>query len=254
MKLRLLTMALLPCFTGCSTLFESQEAAPVVSLEARQPITKGHHTVLPGETLYAIAWEYGHDYRDLAVVNHIAPPYRIYPGQKIALNGQIKVQKRAPQQSARQTVVAIPSATVAPVLKQPAKTVATMTPSLSGWQWPAKGKVVKTFSTKENAFNKGIDIAGNLGAPVLAAQSGKVVYSGGGLRGYGQLIIIKHNEAFLSAYAHNHRLFVKEGDTIKQGQAIAEMGQTDTDQVKLHFEIRQNGQPVNPILFLPKVT
>lgn len=252
MKLRLVAVLIL-CLSGCTTLFESQEAAPVVSLEARQPITKGHHTVLPGETLYAIAWEYGHDYRDLAAANHIAPPYRIYPGQKIALtlNGRFK-KGLYPSSTNQATVAKVPKLAVPVEKQQPKSLVPAAVTSLSGWQWPAKGKIIKTFSTKENAFNKGVDIAGVRGTPILAAQTGKVVYSGSGLRGYGQLIIIKHNEAFLSAYAHNHRLLVKEGDMIRQGQMIAEMGQTDTDQVKLHFEIRKNGQPINPLLFLPK--
>lgn len=253
MKLRMLAVAILPLLSGCSSFWGNQEAAPVVSLEARQPVTKGHHTVLPGETLYAIAWEYGHDYRDLAAANHISAPYRIYPGQKIALNSQLRVVKRASG-----TKQSIPKATIAketlsqePLIKVE---VPMNTTTLGAWRWPANGKVIKAFSTKEYAFNKGLDIAGTLGAPVYAAQNGKVVYSGGGLRGYGQLLIIKHNDTFLSAYAHNHRLLVKEGDAIKQGQVIAEMGQSDADRVKLHFEIRKNGQPVNPNLYLPKIT
>lgn len=257
MRLRIIVLSLLPGLTGCSSFFSNQEAAPVVSIEARHPVTKGYHTVQAGETLYAIAWEYGHDYRELAATNHIAPPYRIYPGQKIALKGQFTVAKKqtAPVKP-KPTQIAItstsPTATkkseVPKFVVKPAEPVI-----LAGaWTWPAKGKVIKGFSTKEYNYNKGVDIAGTLGTPVLSAKEGKVVYSGGGLRGYGQLIIIKHNDTFLSAYAHNQRLLVKEGDTIKQGQMIAEMGQSDTDRVKLHFEIRKNGQPVNPIHFLPK--
>lgn len=253
MKLRMLGIAVLPLFAGCSSFFANQEAAPVVSLEARQPITKGHHTVLLGETLYAIAWEYGHDYRDLAAANHIAPPYRIYPGQKIALNSELRVVKKR-SSVAEQSMPTTKIAKVTAPDKSLIKTEVPVATAMAGaWRWPAQGKVIKAFSTKEYAFNKGLDIAGTLGAPIYAAQNGKVVYSGGGLRGYGQLVIIKHNDAFLSAYAHNHRLLVKEGDPIKQGQVIAEMGQSDTDRVKLHFEIRKNGQPVNPTLFLPKL-
>ncbi len=252
MKLRMLTIAVLPLFAGCGSFFANQEAAPVVSLEARQPITKGHHTVLPGETLYAIAWEYGHDYRDLAAANDIAPPYRIYPGQKIVLNSELRVVKRPTVTEQSIPTIAVAKTTVPdkPLIKVE---VPATTAMAGAWRWPAQGKVIKAFSTKEYAFNKGLDIAGSLGAPIYAAQNGKVVYSGGGLRGYGQLLIIKHNDTFLSAYAHNHRLLVKEGESIKQGQVIAQMGQSDTDRVKLHFEIRKNGQPVDPSLFLPKL-
>ncbi len=118
------------------------------------------------------------------------------------------------------------------------------------WQWPAQGRVIANFSS-ENA-KKGIDIGGKNGQPILAAAPGVVVYSGSGLRGYGQMVIIKHNDLFLSAYAHNSRLLVKEGDVVKAHSKIAEMGQTDTETVRLHFEIRKNGMPVGPMLYLPK--
>lgn len=115
------------------------------------------------------------------------------------------------------------------------------------WSWPAAGKVVGNFSQ-----TKGVDIAGKAGDPVLAAADGKVVYSGSGLRGYGQLVIIKHNATFLSAYAHNQKILVKEGQSVKRGQKIAEMGNTDSDSVKLHFEVRRQGKPVEPLEFLPR--
>jgi lipoprotein NlpD len=117
------------------------------------------------------------------------------------------------------------------------------------WAWPAKGKIVAGFS--ETANLKGIDIAGKSGQPVLASGPGKVVYAGSGLRGYGKLIIIKHNNTFLSAYAHNREILVKEGQQVARGQKIAEMGDSDADQVKLHFEIRRLGKPVDPAKFLP---
>ncbi len=117
------------------------------------------------------------------------------------------------------------------------------------WLWPAKGRVVAGFS--ETANLKGIDIAGGLGDPVLASAAGKVVYAGAGLRGYGKLIIIKHNKTFLSAYAHNREILVKEGAQVTRGQKIAEMGNSDADQVKLHFEIRRLGKPMDPARFLP---
>jgi lipoprotein NlpD len=117
------------------------------------------------------------------------------------------------------------------------------------WGWPAKGKIVAGFS--EATSLKGIDIAGSAGQPVTASAGGKVVYAGSGLRGYGKLIIIKHNDAYLSAYAHNRDILVKEGQQVVKGQKIAEMGNTDADQVKLHFEIRRQGKPVDPLRYLP---
>ena len=117
------------------------------------------------------------------------------------------------------------------------------------WTWPAKGKLVGAFS--ETANLKGIDIAGTAGEPVVASAPGKVVYAGTGLRGYGKLIIIKHNGIYLSAYAHNREILVKEGQQVARGQKIAEMGNTDADQVKLHFEIRRLGKPMDPLKFLP---
>jgi lipoprotein NlpD len=118
------------------------------------------------------------------------------------------------------------------------------------WMWPAQGKMVAEFS--EAKSSKGIDIAGTAGQPIYAAAAGKVVYSGSGLRGYGKLVIIKHNAIYLSAYAHNQAVLVKEGQTVQRGQKVAEMGNTDADQVKLHFEIRQMGKPVDPMKYLPE--
>jgi lipoprotein NlpD len=118
-----------------------------------------------------------------------------------------------------------------------------------GWSWPATGRVIGGFS--ENANLKGIDIAGKAGQPVLASAAGKVVYAGSGLRGYGKLIIIKHNKTYLSAYAHNREILVKEGQQVAKGQQVAEMGDSDSDQVKLHFEIRRLGKPIDPTKFLP---
>ena len=117
------------------------------------------------------------------------------------------------------------------------------------WIWPANGKMIGTFS---EGGSKGVDIAGKAGEPVVAAGDGKVVYSGTGLRGYGKLVIVKHNNTYLSAYAHNQSVMVKEGQTVSKGQKIAEMGNTDADQVKLHFEVRRQGKPVDPLKYLPQ--
>jgi lipoprotein NlpD len=117
------------------------------------------------------------------------------------------------------------------------------------WSWPVSGKVVAAYSEAANL--KGIGIGGKAGQPVLASAAGKVVYAGSGLRGYGKLVIIKHNKTYLSVYAHNSEILVKEGQTVSKGQKIAEMGNTDADQVKLHFEIRRQGKPVDPLRYLP---
>jgi lipoprotein NlpD len=148
-----------------------------------------------------------------------------------------------------------PSATPSPgtVAAAPARIESSRVPEIDGgnidWAWPTAGKVISGFS--ETANLKGIDIAGKSGQPVLASGPGKVVYAGSGLRGYGKLIIIKHNDTFLSAYAHNREILVKEGQQVARGQKIAEMGDSDADQVKLHFEIRRLGKPVDPAKFLP---
>ena len=160
----------------------------------------------------------------------------------------------APAESAPPPTVAsiAPSPPATPAEPKPGPKPASVPPEDGDkldWGWPAKGKVVTQFS--DTTSLKGIDIAGSAGQPVTASASGKVVYAGSGLRGYGKLIIIKHNDAYLSAYAHNRDILVKEGQQVVKGQKIAEMGNTDTDQVKLHFEIRRQGKPVDPLRYLP---
>lgn len=154
-------------------------------------------------------------------------------------------QEKQPQekQAPKTTVTTAPATPSAPIDSNRPETAAS---TGSQWQWPTQGKVVRGFSEQ----NKGINISGKLGQPVMAANDGKVVYSGSGLRGYGKLIIIRHDKTYLSAYAHNSALVVKEGQAVKKGQKIAEMGDTDADQVKLHFEIREMGKPVDPSKFL----
>jgi lipoprotein NlpD len=137
------------------------------------------------------------------------------------------------------------SASVGPA---PGTTVTATDDERLSWMWPATGRIVATF---DEGKNKGVDIAGKPGQQVLAAGAGKVMYAGSGIRGYGNLVIVKHSNTLLSAYAHNRAIVVKEGDTVSKGQVIAEMGDTDADSVKLHFEIRQQGKPVDPTRFLP---
>jgi lipoprotein NlpD len=207
------------------------------------------HTVRRGETLYAIAWRYGIDFRTLGRANRIRAPYVIYPGQKLTLKATASAVAK-PRTSASKS----PKRVATTVPKSASRSVSKATKTVSaapvkGWSWPTDGQILRRFAQSDNA---GVDFAGTEGQAVLAAASGEVVYSGSGLRGYGQLIIVKHNKKFLSAYAHNKKLHVAEGDKVVRGQRIADMGSTGAERVKLHFEIRRNGKPVDPFGYLPR--
>ena len=230
-----------------------------------EQVTSGSHIVQRGETLYQIAFRYGWDWKALAANNKLRQPFTIYPGQRISLEPRSASVARAvtptpttrPSSSApvRTTPTPVPApvkstAQKQPVTKKPAPTPAPA--ALTGWQWPAQGPLIARFQSNAS-LNKGIDIAGQLGQPIFSAANGTVVYAGRGLIGYGEMIIIKHDDDFLSAYAHNSRLLVKEGEQVRVGQKIAEMGSSGTDRVKLHFEIRRRGQPVDPLGYLPKL-
>ncbi len=216
---------------------------PVKDINRAPPKLSGYHTVKEGETLYAIAWRYNRDYQQLAQVNNLRSPYTLHEGDRLSLAQSAPPPKQTTQASntSKRPVVAS---------KPVQKTSTTTSNKNLQWYWPADGKIISTFSQQKGL--KGIDISGKMGQPILSASDGEVVYSGSGLRGYGQLIIIKHNDSYLSAYAHNSKLLVREGERVKALQKIAEMGQTDTDSVRLHFEIRQQGNPVDPLRFLPK--
>jgi lipoprotein NlpD len=238
------------------------------------------HTVRKGETLFSIALDYGLDYRDLAQWNGIADPGLIQIGQRLQLHPPqqavtVAPLKPAPGVQAKPlgdgavaggNVLTEPRAVRAPysdktyaqlagIRPEPVPRAEPRAPARGEgedaveWSWPASGKVVSQFN--DGAKLKGISIAGKLGQPVLASAPGRVIFSGTGIRGFGKLIVIKHNDTFLSVYAHNSELLVKEGQNVTRGQKIAEMGSTDTDQVKLHFEIRRFGKPVDPVKFLP---
>lgn len=213
-----------------------------------------YHTVKPGETLYSIAWSYGYDYQTVARWNNIPPPYTIYVGQRLRIApppGEDLSAQRKPQNDAPASSQSEAQRQQEQQKKQEADQKAQekkWTQANISWQWPTQGQLIEGFS----ATNKGLNIAGTSKQPIYAAASGVVVYSGSGLRGYGNLIIIKHNEVYLSAYAHNQEIFVKEGTKVEKGQLIATMGNTDSDRVMLHFEIRRDGKPVDPIAFLPK--
>jgi len=255
-----LSLAIL--LTGCSSnqsgtvqvVDRNNESAP------RQPVRSGQYIVQRGDTLYGIAFRFGWDWKALAMRNQIPAPYTIVPGQRIQfVNGTSVRTYPSPVATTRTrpSVIVSPSPQVVqpvvlPNVSTQAKTpVQSVARSSTGWAWPAKGSVIGLFSSN-GSLNKGIDLAGELGEPVLAASDGTVVYAGSGLRGYGELVIVKHSETYVSAYGHNRRLLVQEGQRVKVGQVIGEMGSTGTDRVKLHFEIRRQGKPVDPIQYLPK--
>ncbi len=206
------------------------------------------HVVRSGETLFKIAWRYGRDYRDLARWNNLGDGSLIYPGQVIRLNAP-------PRSASRGTSPA--SAPAGPVAGSPRPAPSTAplprlpTEPPPPWEWPASGGVAVEFGERPGT-GTGILIGGAVGQPVRAAASGRVVYSGSGLIGYGQLIILRHNETYLSAYGHNASLLVREGDAVHKGQPIATMGEGPGRAPRLHFEIRENGQPVDPLQYLPR--
>nr|WP_259367417.1 peptidoglycan DD-metalloendopeptidase family protein [Pseudomonas juntendi] len=251
---------------GCSST--GSNSARVVDRNSSAPkrptVTSGQYVVKPGDTLFSIAFRYGWDYKELAARNGIAPPYTIRPGQAIRFSsgsGSSTTVVSGPSSSSRTTVTRRPvtapassSKPATPAGTTSAPVVATVPAAeraVGGWTWPANGVLIGKFASN-GSLNKGIDIAGDLGQPVFAASDGAVVYAGSGLRGYGELIIIKHSDTYVSAYGHNRRLLVREGQQVKAGQSIAEMGSTGTDRVKLHFEIRRQGKPVDPLQFLPR--
>lgn len=265
------------------------------------PSTNGLHTVQRGDTLYAIAFANGLDYREIAIWNQLDSPDRILVGQVLRLTPpasgvEIKPLDDEPAPSASPLVAApllkqpqaqllayseanwakvsearpsppvasvapaavapVPAAAAAPepvaakpaAVASPAATPSTGT-AVDAWLWPADGPLIGRFGA---AGGKGIDIAGARNTPIRAVAPGKVVYSGSGLRGYGHLLIIKHAGEFLSAYAHNETILVKEGDVVTAGQKIALMGDSDSDRVELHFEIRRYGKPLDPLTYLPE--
>jgi lipoprotein NlpD len=200
------------------------------------------HIVRPGETLYAIAFDHGLDYRDLAAWNGLGDGSLIHPGKRLRLTAPSGAQ-RAPGKTPGNRA---PATAARPAAKPAAPVVA-----VSRWQWPASGAVLAAYGATPKT-GSGIHIGGQRGQSVRAAAGGQVVYSGDSLPGYGQLLIIKHNADFLSAYGFNDVLLVTEGDQVATGQKIARMGQGPGRRPLLHFEIRRNGKPVDPVAYLPK--
>lgn len=273
------------------------------------PLVMGEpYKVQAGDTLYAIAFRLGADFRTLAALNDIPKPYTIFPGQvlKTAPDSQVASTSRstatsskassgsttspaasktpaskaaAAKSTAIQTTTAAakptteaatasvakvtsPSPAITPSTSTTQKSRAAVTQSspststasevrlgpVTRWRWPSSGKVVRNYQSN---FHKGVDIAGNRGDPVQAVADGQVVYAGTGVKGYGALLIVKHNDEFLSAYGHNDAILVAEGEGVRAGQQIAQKGSSGTDTVKLHFEIRRQGKPVDPLKLLP---
>ncbi|WP_233801176.1 peptidoglycan DD-metalloendopeptidase family protein [Paraburkholderia sp. HP33-1] len=267
--------------SGAGTLATTQGAAqPAVPLGPPPP---GYYRVKPGDTLYRIALENGQNYRDISAWNNLSNPNQIEvdqllrvvppgantaamtPGVATAPIGSAGAVQSAPLNSNAPAVVGAAMAPLygsatngAPangaVATSPANPSAASADTGSAatgnvaFAWPVRGPLLNTFN---DSTNKGVNIGGSAGDPVKASADGRVVYAGNGLRGYGNLIIIKHDATYLTAYAHNRALMVKEGDAVTKGQKIAEMGNSDSDRVMLHFEVRRQGKPVDPLKYLP---
>ncbi|HEY5790371.1 MAG TPA: peptidoglycan DD-metalloendopeptidase family protein [Gammaproteobacteria bacterium] len=247
----------------------SRAPAPTASRAVGDAPVPAQYTVSRGDTLYSIAWQYGLDYHEVARWNGIGPPYVIYPGQRLALRAPAAARgsqqpptstterRPAPPPPPAKTVPAPAPQTPASTRRDPPSPVVISNDSASrtvggiAWRWPTQGRLLSTFASGDPG-RKGVDIVGSEGQTVYAAAAGRVVYSGNGLVGYGNLVIIKHDGTYLSAYGHNRELLVREGDTVVAGQLIAKMGRVDNDRAMLHFEIRRNGQPVDPLSLLPK--
>lgn len=273
--------------TACS----SQRPAPVVDRSGRSPVSATAPTTAPtlsrtakdgiyvaqrGDTVQNVALAFGVDPKDLARWNGVSESDALIPGQTLQVtppasvatvspitgSGQAEVRPlpspgvAAPGASAPlpptagpplatpPVAVSPPAVPPVPAVPEPSRAPAASLP----WIWPTPGKVIETF---DDPRNKGIDIAGNEGAPVQAAADGEVVYVGSAVRGYGNLVIVRHSDDFITAYAHNRKVLVAEKQSVKRGQAIAELGRSDADRPKLHFEIRHQGKPVDPLKYLP---
>ncbi len=245
-------------------------AAPeTTAVPAAREARDGIYIVQKGDTLRQIGAAFGRDPRDIARWNNIDDPNALRPGQELRVAPPLDAAVATPVTPAT-SAQSRPLTTTVPGVAPPAETAtapsvaaapstaappaaAAVAPSAAApagltWAWPLTGKLIEKFDEKRN---KGIDIAAREGDPVLAAGDGSVVYSGSGLRGYGNLVIVKHNDEFISAYAHNRQILVKQGQTVKRGQRIAEAGKSDANAPKLHFEIRRGGKPVDPLQYLP---
>jgi lipoprotein NlpD len=263
----------LPYMLGCA-LAISGCGTPVIPVLERDTLSVQEEVELmggsviritqSGDTLYSLAFEAGIDFRELAQWNRIAEPYTITVGQKVRLTKPVGftvassssgtnqgnndgASRIEPRVSSRSVGSSGSSSTQS---KSTSRTTVSMGPGApDSWLWPVAGPVIGSYNPAVG--RKGIDIAGAEGSIIKATAGGRVVYSGTGLRGYGEMLILKHSDDYLSAYAHNRRILVTEGETVTQGQKIAELGNSGTDKFMLHFEIRRQGQPVDPRQYLP---
>lgn len=238
-------IAQISLITSCSTEY----LAPLAERSDAPQWRPQEYQIRPGDTLYSIAWEFGLDFRDLARWNNLSAPHKIITGHRLTLAPQDKAV------SPRQPV----ATTRIPTNQNPVQRTRPTGPTQSSpdkhaniqWQWPTEGKVIATYSP-ELGHNRGLNIAGKLNQPIIAAAAGSVVYAGEGLKAYGKMIIIKHSDRYLSAYANNQTMKVREGQKIQPGQTIATMGHGNDGKTMLHFEIRRDGKPVDPQIHLPK--
>ncbi len=235
-----------------SSCMQRDGLAPVVESAWQSVNTKQQrHVVVRGETLYAIAFRYNQDYRQVASANRLRPPYTLRVGQVVRVQPKkIRPVRGVPSQRNKPVYQSPRVPYHAPARQQQPVHKVFYSQANGRWLWPAKGRVVANFVP--NLGKKGIDIAGNKGEKILASAGGIVAYAGSGLAGYGNLIIIKHNNQYLTAYGNNSRNLVREGQQIAAGQAIAEMGVVDRRFWGVHFEIRKAGIPVNPMNYLQK--
>lgn len=255
--------------SACSS---SHRPAPVITLSKSPPpitasnstkrkvINSKYYIVKKGDTLYSIAFSAGKDFKDLARINAIEEPYAIYPGKRLtiiptalpAVKNINRNDSKPPKKVNKQKVENDKkTAYIKPIKKTKTPIDLGKNNEIKKWIWPTEGKIINRFSLGE-VGNKGIDISGEKGDAIIATAGGKVVYIGDALRGYGKLVIVKHSEHYLSAYAHNDAILVQEQQRVKAGQLIARKGKSDAEQVMLHFEIRYKGKSVDPLRYLPK--
>jgi len=250
----LLSACTTPRTKPATVVDRSRIDSPASTATATVPTPPGYYRVKRGDTVLRIALDQGQSYRDIVRWNNLTDPNLIEVDQLLLVRPPAGKMTVKPLTSAAAT----PPTTSAPQKMAEQRMAPPADPKIEAVKpdapppgirlsWPAKGKVVEDFI---DGKNKGIDIAGKLGDPIQAASDGKVVYAGNSLRGYGNLVIVKHDNTYLTAYAHNRNLLVKEGDAVRKGQKIAEMGDTDANSVRLHFELRVNGKPVDPLPYL----
>ena len=229
--------------SGCAEFYRWPDRMNRPAEKHVPPLADDAYRVVPGDTVYSIAFRNQLDFRDLAVWNDIGPDYLIKPDQILRLTAP----PVTPNGTASSTIRTAPLQRPELAVSAPPRRVEPPLPAPHHWQWPTHGEVVRPYGT--NA--KGVDISGQLGQPIRAAAPGKVVYSGSALKGYGELIIIKHDDLHLSAYGYNRRRLVEEGTQVAAGQPIAELGLGPEQKPVLHFEVRRRGKPVDPMEFLP---